>query len=94
MSFHHGSDRVHVFQFSYLAGVITCQVRSTGGPSPQTATLFHVVNETVASVSSVGLVKALHLGTTNLTGLVQAADAAKGQTLFYSKVIKSQAIEQ
>ncbi|CAH3168221.1 unnamed protein product [Porites lobata] len=61
------------------------QVRSTGGPSPQTATLFNVVNETVASVSSVGLVKALHLGTTNLTGLVQAADAAKGQTLFYSK---------
>lgn len=62
------------------------KVRSTGGPSPQAATVFSITNETIATVSSVGLVQAQHLGTTNLTGLVQAADPANGQTLMYSKV--------
>ena len=65
------------------------KVRSTGGPSPQAATIFSVANETVAVVSSVGLVEAQQLGTTNLTGVVQAQDPAKGQTLLYSKVIQS-----
>lgn len=63
----------------------TFQVRSTGGPSPQAATVFNIANQTVATVSSVGLVEAQQLGTTNLTGLVQAADPAKGQTLLFSK---------
>ncbi|KAJ7382709.1 hypothetical protein OS493_033272 [Desmophyllum pertusum] len=30
------------------------QVRSTGGPSPQAATIFNIANQTVATVSSVG----------------------------------------
>ena len=63
------------------------QVRSTGGPSPQAATSFSVANRTVATVSTVGLVEAWELGSTNVTGVVQAADPIKGQTLMYSKVI-------
>ncbi|XP_029186949.2 LOW QUALITY PROTEIN: nuclear pore membrane glycoprotein 210-like [Acropora millepora] len=63
----------------------TFQVRSTGGPSPQAATLFEVANQTVATVSSVGLVEAQELGTTNLTGFVQASDPLKGQTFLFSK---------
>lgn len=61
-------------------------MRSTGGPSPQAATIFNIANQTVATVSSVGLVEAQQLGTTNLTGLVQAADPFKGQTVLHSKV--------
>lgn len=62
------------------------KVRSTGGPSPQAATVFSIANQTVATVSSVGLVEAQQLGATNLTGMVQTADPTKGQTLMYSKV--------
>jgi len=62
------------------------QVRSTGGPSPQAATIFNIANHTVATVSNVGLVEAQQLGTTNLTGLVQASDPVKGQTVLHSKV--------
>ena len=40
----------------------------------------------MATVSSVGLVEAQELGTTNLTGFVQASDPLKGQTFLFSKV--------
>lgn len=63
------------------------QVRSSGGPSPQAATIFSIANHTVATVSSVGLVEAQQLGTTNLTGFVQTADPIKGQTVLHSKDI-------
>ena len=65
---------------------VLLQVRSTGGPSPQAATIFNIANHTVATVSNVGLVEAQQLGTTNLTGLVQASDPVKGQTVLHSKV--------
>ena len=61
-------------------------MRATGGPTPQTATVFNVANQTVATVSSVGLVEAMNLGSTNLTGVVQVADPQNGQTFVYSKV--------
>ena len=43
-------------------------------------------NRTVGSVNSVGLVEALNLGVSNLTGVVQASDPREGQVIVYSKV--------
>ncbi|EDO39640.1 predicted protein [Nematostella vectensis] len=63
----------------------TFQVRATGGPTPQSTTSFNIGNQTVATVSSVGLVKAENLGVTNLTGMVLASDAEQGHTITYSK---------
>lgn len=62
------------------------QVRATGGPTPQSTTSFVMGNRTVGSVNSVGLVEALNVGVSNLTGVVQASDPQEGQAVVYSKV--------
>ncbi|XP_015750175.1 PREDICTED: nuclear pore membrane glycoprotein 210-like, partial [Acropora digitifera] len=80
-----GHSQIRASDTRNLANFGSSEVRSTGGPSPQAATLFEVANQTVATVSSVGLVEAQELGTTNLTGFVQASDPLKGQTFLFSK---------
>lgn len=61
-------------------------MRATGGPYPQVTTLFLINNDTVATVDSVGLIKARIPGESLVTGAVEATDPESGHTTVFSKV--------
>ncbi|XP_047390661.1 nuclear pore membrane glycoprotein 210 [Sciurus carolinensis] len=61
------------------------QVTSEGGPQPQSHILFSISNESVAAVSSAGLVRGLAVGNGTVSGVVQAADAETGKVVVVSQ---------
>ncbi|XP_045407447.1 nuclear pore membrane glycoprotein 210 isoform X2 [Lemur catta] len=63
----------------------TMQVTSEGGPQPQCNILFSISNESVALVSSAGLVRGLAVGNATVSGLVQAVDAETGKVVIVSQ---------
>ncbi|XP_046861323.1 nuclear pore membrane glycoprotein 210-like isoform X1 [Xenia sp. Carnegie-2017] len=63
----------------------TFQLIATGGPYPQVTTLFNIKNDSVASVSSVGLITARIPGKTFVTGLVEANDPQSGHAIIFSE---------
>uniref|UniRef100_A0A2K6GN68 Nucleoporin 210 n=1 Tax=Propithecus coquereli TaxID=379532 RepID=A0A2K6GN68_PROCO len=63
----------------------TMQVTSEGGPQPQSNILFSISNESVALVSSAGLVRGLTVGNATVSGLVQAVDAETGKVVIVSQ---------
>ena len=62
------------------------QVLSRGGPSPQCTVVYHIINDKIASVSSSGLLDALALGTTRVTGQAVGQDPETGESVIYSQV--------
>ncbi|XP_065051433.1 nuclear pore membrane glycoprotein 210-like [Rhopilema esculentum] len=67
-----------------IAGA-TFQVHSTGGPRPESTTVFDVANASVANVSSTGIIHALTPGNTTLVGMAQGFDPSTGKQIIYSK---------
>ncbi|XP_053455532.1 nuclear pore membrane glycoprotein 210 isoform X1 [Nycticebus coucang] len=63
----------------------TMQVTSEGGPQPQSNILFSISNESVALVSSAGLLRGLAIGNATMSGLVQAVDAETGKVVIVSQ---------
>jgi nuclear pore complex protein Nup210 len=64
----------------------TLQITSEGGPQPQSNILFSISNESVAAVSSSGLVHGLTIGNGSVLGVVQAVDAETGKIIIVSQV--------
>ena len=62
------------------------QILSRGGPSPQCTVVYHIKNDEIASVSSSGLLDALSLGTTRVTGQAVGQDPETGESVIYSQV--------
>uniref|UniRef100_G3SLU3 Nucleoporin 210 n=1 Tax=Loxodonta africana TaxID=9785 RepID=G3SLU3_LOXAF len=63
----------------------TMQITSEGGPQPQSNILFSISDESVALVSSTGLVQGLAVGNGTVTGVVQAVDAETGKVVVVSQ---------
>ncbi|XP_052575710.1 nuclear pore membrane glycoprotein 210 [Peromyscus californicus insignis] len=63
----------------------TMQITSEGGPQPQSNILFSINNESVAAVSSAGLVRGLMVGNGSVLGVVQAVDAETGKVIIVSQ---------
>ncbi|XP_021565485.1 nuclear pore membrane glycoprotein 210 [Carlito syrichta] len=63
----------------------TMQVTSEGGPQPQSNILFSISNESVALVSSAGLVRGLTMGNGTVSGVVQAVDVETGKLVVVSQ---------
>ncbi|XP_073900657.1 nuclear pore membrane glycoprotein 210 isoform X2 [Castor canadensis] len=61
------------------------QITSEGGPQPQSNILFSISNESVAAVSSSGLVHGLTIGNGSVLGVVQAVDAETGKIIIVSQ---------
>nr|XP_045008482.1 nuclear pore membrane glycoprotein 210 [Jaculus jaculus] len=61
------------------------QITSEGGPQPQSNILFSMSNESVAVVSSSGLVHGLTVGNGSVLGVVQAVDAETGKVIIVSQ---------
>nr|AAH52468.1 Nup210 protein [Mus musculus] len=61
------------------------QITSEGGPQPQSNILFSINNESVAAVSSSGLVRGLMVGNGSVLGVVQAVDAETGKVIIVSQ---------
>ncbi|EDL91358.1 nuclear pore membrane glycoprotein 210 [Rattus norvegicus] len=61
------------------------QITSEGGPQPQSNILFSINNESVAAVSSAGLVRGLMVGNGSVLGVVQAVDAETGKVIIVSQ---------
>uniref|UniRef100_A0A8C6RJI4 Nucleoporin 210 n=1 Tax=Nannospalax galili TaxID=1026970 RepID=A0A8C6RJI4_NANGA len=61
------------------------QITSEGGPQPQSNILFSISNESVAAVSSSGLVRGLTVGNGSVLGVVQAVDAETGKIIIVSQ---------
>ncbi|KAL6076745.1 hypothetical protein STEG23_017626, partial [Scotinomys teguina] len=62
------------------------QITSEGGPQPQSNILFSINNESVAAVSSAGLVRGLMVGNGSVLGVVQAVDAETGKVIIVSQL--------
>ncbi|VTJ83135.1 Hypothetical predicted protein [Marmota monax] len=63
----------------------TMQVTPEGGPQPQSHILFSISNASVATVGSTGLVRGLAVGSSTMSGVVQAADADTGKVIVGSQ---------
>ncbi|XP_007948814.1 nuclear pore membrane glycoprotein 210 [Orycteropus afer afer] len=63
----------------------TMQITSEGGPQPQSNILFSISDESVAAVSSTGLVQGLSVGNGTVLGVVQAVDAETGKVVIVSQ---------
>ncbi|KAM9592535.1 nuclear pore membrane glycoprotein 210 [Trichechus inunguis] len=63
----------------------TMQITSEGGPQPQSNILFSISDESMATVSSTGLVQGLAVGNGTVTGVVQAVDAETGKVVVVSQ---------
>ncbi|XP_075043553.1 nuclear pore membrane glycoprotein 210-like [Mixophyes fleayi] len=61
------------------------QVMSEGGPQPQSAIQFSICNTSVATVNDVGQVTGVAVGTTKVTGVVQALNKDTGNALVFSQ---------
>ncbi|MEJ1279694.1 hypothetical protein NN561_010629 [Cricetulus griseus] len=61
------------------------EITSEGGPQPQSNILFSINNESVAAVSSAGLVRGLMVGNGSVLGVVQAVDAETGKVIIVSQ---------
>ncbi|XP_067655062.1 nuclear pore membrane glycoprotein 210-like isoform X1 [Haliotis asinina] len=61
------------------------QVRATGGPQPQSTIEFSIIDSTISSVSSSGLLEGLELGTTRVVGKAVGTDPITGETVVYSQ---------
>ncbi|KAH0517505.1 Nuclear pore membrane glycoprotein 210 [Microtus ochrogaster] len=61
------------------------QITSEGGPQPQSNILFSINNDSVAAVSSAGLVRGLMVGNGSVLGVVQAVDAETGKVVIVSQ---------
>ncbi|GAB1291073.1 Nuclear pore membrane glycoprotein 210 [Apodemus speciosus] len=61
------------------------QITSDGGPQPQSNILFSINNDSVAAVSSAGLVRGLTVGNGSVLGVVQAVDAETGKVIIVSQ---------
>uniref|UniRef100_A0A4W4F2I1 BIG2 domain-containing protein n=1 Tax=Electrophorus electricus TaxID=8005 RepID=A0A4W4F2I1_ELEEL len=85
-------QQIEVFPpFRLLPGRITLiigavmQVTSEGGPQPHSNILFSLSKDSVASISSVGLVRGLAVGNMTVTGVVQAVDTETGKLVVVSQ---------
>ncbi|XP_071946091.1 nuclear pore membrane glycoprotein 210-like [Antedon mediterranea] len=58
------------------------QVRSTGGPQPQSLVEFSIGQQRIASISSSGIVEALNLGHTRVTGKAVGSDENGGSVVY------------
>eukprot|EP00794_Sanderia_malayensis_P016623 gene16623-18313_t len=63
----------------------TFQIKSHGGPQPQSTTVYEIANQTVSLVNHVGVITALNLGLTTVTGMAQGSDPHSGKTIVYSR---------
>ena len=70
---------------SFCLNNLYLQLRSSGGPKPQTSLIYSVSNDTVAEVSESGLILAKELGTTIVTGKVKVNEPSMDQPISYSQ---------
>lgn len=61
------------------------QVLATGGPRPQGTVEFHMINSAKASVSSIGLLEALELGSTRVVGRAVGHHPDTNEPVVYSE---------
>ncbi|XP_071099780.1 nuclear pore membrane glycoprotein 210-like isoform X2 [Haliotis cracherodii] len=61
------------------------QVRAMGGPQPQSTIEFSVMDSSISTVASSGLLEGLELGTTRVVGKAVGTDPITGETVVYSQ---------
>ena len=61
-------------------------MRSTGGPQPQSQIEYVVQSSNIAKINSSGILHALNLGHTRVTGRAIGYDQESGSNVVYSEV--------